>query len=78
MLKYGIEGQMVKVTMLISAVVIEVDEIFDVVVGADVLDILLLTCYGHAHHLVQTGSDKGLDWCTILELGREIINENKL
>ena len=55
--------------MLVPTVVVEVDEILNVVVGADVLNVLLPTCDGHAHHLIQTRCNEGLDWCAILHEG---------
>ena len=36
----GVERQVVQVPVVLSAVVVEVDEVLDVVVGPDVLDVL--------------------------------------
>ena len=65
-LEDGIQSEMMKMTVLISSMMIEVDEIFHVVVGTDVLYVLLLSGDGHAYYLVVAGGYVRLDWGAVL------------
>lgn len=69
----GVERVVVQVAVLGAVVVVEVDEVLDVVVGADVLDVLLTPQDGHTHHLLLALGHERLDLCAILGAG----NENK-
>ena len=43
MIEYGIEEEVVQVSVFLSSVMVEVDEIFDVVVRANIFNILIST-----------------------------------
>ena len=43
MIEYGIEEEVVQVSVFLASVMVEVDEIFDVVVRANIFNILIST-----------------------------------
>lgn len=66
MLKDGVHCKVMEVTVFISSMMVEVDEVLYVVMGANELNVFFCSCQSHSYHLTVTGGHKGFDRGAIL------------
>lgn len=66
MVENRIQRKVVQMAVFVSSMVVEIYEIFNVVMSSDVLNVAFGTQDGHAYHLIADCRDKRLDLGAIL------------